>query len=256
MAAAAQDGRAADAVADPGRGVAGFELEYRSAGGVLRREALSVCAAEPLEEAQPVRPFHFEKGGVSFAGWRWLSTTGRHVGFESWLERDHLILMDFDPDIIAVAAQPFWLHWRDAAGKLRRHAPDYFARRRDGCGVVVDVRPDDRIPARDAEAFAVTSAACQRAGWEFRRVGVVDPVLMANVRWLSRYRHDRCRVPHLAAELLAVFGDCRELFAGVSLAGDRLAVLPVAYHLLWRGDLSCDLTARLGPGTLVQRGPL
>jgi len=232
----------------------GFELEFREPGGVLRRDALNVCSGELLEDAEPVRRFHFEKGGASFAGWRWLATTGRHVGFESWLERDHLTLMDFDPAIVAVAAQPFWLHWRDEAGKPRRHAPDYFARRRDGGGVVVDVRPDDRIPARDAEAFAVTSAACEMVGWEFRRVGVADPVLMANVRWLSRYRHDRCRVPHLAAKLLAVFGECRELFAGVALAGDRLAVLPVAYHLLWRGDLSCDLAARLGPGTMVRRG--
>jgi hypothetical protein len=252
--AAAHAGPAVEAVAGPGCRVSGFELEFREAGGALRWEALSMCAAEPLEDALPVRPFHFEKGAVSFAGWRWFVTTGRHVGFESWLERDHLTLMDLDPDIIAVAAQPFWLHWRDAAGKPRRHAPDYFARRRDGCGVVIDVRPDDRIPARDAEAFAVTSAVCEMAGWEFRRVGVIDPVLMANVRWLSRYRHDRSRVPHLAAELLAVFGTCRELFAGVSLVGDRLAVLPVAYHLLWRGDLSCDLAARLGPGTLVRRG--
>lgn len=236
-------------------GLPGLSWSTRPAAGVLRREALSVCVAELLEEAQPVRPFHFEKGAVSFAGWRWLATTGRHVGFESWLERDHLTLMDFDPGIVAVAAQPFWLHWRDAAGSARRHAPDYFARRCDGSGVVVDVRPDDRIPARDAEAFAVTSAACEVAGWEFRRVGVIDPVLMANVRWLSRYRHDRCRTAHLAAELLEVFGARQPLFAGVSLVGDRLAVLPVAYHLLWRGDLSCDLTALLGPGTLVRRGP-
>lgn len=251
---AVQGGPAVDTVDDRGCRASGLELEFREAGGGLRREALRVCVAEPLEDALPVRPFHFEKGGVSFAGWWWLATTGRHVGFESWLERDHLTLMDFDPDVIAVAAQPFWLHWRDEAGKPRRHAPDYFARRRDGCGVVVDVRPDDRIPARDAEAFAVTSAACEMAGWEFHRVGVVGPVLMANVRWLSRYRHDRCRVPRLAAELLAVFGECRELFAGVSLVGDRLAVLPVAYHLLWRGALSCDLAVRLGPGTLVRRG--
>jgi hypothetical protein len=162
--------------------------------------------------------------------------------------------MDFDPAIAAVAAQPFWLHWRDESGRARRHAPDFFARRRDGGGVVVDVRPDDRIPERDAEAFAVTAAACGLAGWEYRRVGVIDPVLMANVRWLSRYRHARCRIPHIAAALLEVFGSGRRLFAGVSLAGDRLAVLPVAYHLLWRGELTCDLGVRLGPGTLVARG--
>ena len=104
-----------------------------------------------------------------------------HVGFESWLERDHVTLMDFDPGITGIASQPFWLHWRDEDGRRRRHAPDFFARRADG-GVVVDVRPDDRIPAQDGEVFRVMAAACGQAGWEFRRAGTTDPVVLANVR--------------------------------------------------------------------------
>jgi hypothetical protein len=76
------------------------------------------------------------------------------------------MLMDFDPDVRAVSAQPFWLRWRDGGGRSRRHAPDFFARKADGTGVVVDVRPDDRIPERDAETFAVTASACEVAGWE------------------------------------------------------------------------------------------
>ena len=32
----------------------------------------------------------------------WLATTNRHVTFESWCERDHLIVFDFNPDIIGV----------------------------------------------------------------------------------------------------------------------------------------------------------
>jgi hypothetical protein len=93
------------------------------------------------------------------------------VGFESWLERDHVMLMDFDPSVTGIASQPFWLHWQDGDGRWRRHAPDFFARRADGGGVVVDVRPDDRIPPKDAEVFRVTALACGQAGWEFRRAG-------------------------------------------------------------------------------------
>src|SRR5271170_3398517 len=96
--------RAAAVVA--GRLGAGFEVEYRLAGGGWRREPLAVCAGERFEEAAPVRPFHFEKGLGSFAGWWWAATTGSHVGFESWLERDHLMLLDFDRDVTAMASQP------------------------------------------------------------------------------------------------------------------------------------------------------
>jgi hypothetical protein len=35
--------------------------------------------------------------------------TRQHVGYESWLERDHLMLLDYDPDVVGIASQPFWL---------------------------------------------------------------------------------------------------------------------------------------------------
>jgi hypothetical protein len=167
----------------------------------------------------------------------------------------HLMLMDFDPGVRAVSSQPFWLRWRDGLERSRRHAPDYFARRDDGTGVVVDVRPDDRIPDRDAETFAVTAAACRAAGWEYRRAGDLDPVLAANVRWLSRYRHRRCLVPEIAAVLLEVFAGGRGLCVGAGLAGDRLRVLPVLFHLMWQRQLTADLAAGpLAVSTVVRAG--
>ncbi|MEU0987836.1 TnsA-like heteromeric transposase endonuclease subunit [Streptomyces sp. NPDC005953] len=128
------------------------------------------------------------RGERHFAGWYWAATTGRHVGFESWLERDRLLLMDFDPGVVGIASRPFWLHWHDGT-RERWHAPDYFVRFEDGSAMVVDVRADERIEPKDAEAFDVTRSACARAGWGFERVGVPEAMLLANVRWLSRYRH-------------------------------------------------------------------
>jgi hypothetical protein len=122
-----------------------------------------------FEDALPVRSFHWVKGALHFPGSWWSSTTGDHVGFESWLERDHVMAMDFDPDITGIASQPFRLYWQDEGGRPRRHAPDLFARRADGSGLVVDVRPDDRIPGRDAKVFRMTAMACGQVGWEFRR---------------------------------------------------------------------------------------
>lgn len=54
----------------------------------------------------------------------WSATDGRHVGSESWLERD-LMLLDFDPTVIAIGSQPFWLRWSEGSGspvaRRRRH---------------------------------------------------------------------------------------------------------------------------------------
>ena len=41
--------------------------------------------------------------------------------------------------------------------------------------------------------------------------------------------------------LLEAFAGGRGLFEGAELAGDRLRVLPVLFHLMWRRQLAADL---------------
>jgi hypothetical protein len=120
------------------------------------------------------------------------------VGHESWLERDRLMALDADPDVVGVAAQPMWLHWASESGRRVRHAPDFFARRGDGTGVVIDVRPDGRIGDRDAAVFAATAQMCAQVGWDYQRIGELAPVRAANLRWLSGYRHPRFQWPRAA----------------------------------------------------------
>ncbi|MFE5704951.1 TnsA-like heteromeric transposase endonuclease subunit [Rhodococcus koreensis] len=158
----------------------GFTLSLRDAAGGDRFVRLRQCGHLTLEQAAPVRTFRWSRGLGHFPGW-WSVTTGHHVGYESWLERDHVRALDFDRDVVGIASQPFWLHWSDGRRK-RRHTPDYFARLTDGSGAVIDVRADDAIEPKDAEAFAVTAQACEQVGWRYRRVGVLDPVLAENVR--------------------------------------------------------------------------
>lgn len=143
------------------------------------------------------------------------------------------------------------MHWIDVDGVGHRHAPDFFARMADGTGVVVDVRPDERVTAEAEDSFAVTAQACEVAGWGFRRVGRVEPFLAANVRWLSGYRHPRCGNPDVGRDLLDAFGQARELGDGVADVGDPIAVLPVLFHLLWTHVLHADLDRTRLCGTTV-----
>jgi hypothetical protein len=232
----------------------GVEVEF-VAGGRVQRGGLDQCWGVRFEDVEPARSFPSYRGQRNFPGWWWSSTMGRHVGFESWLERDQVMLLDFDPQVVAFSSQPFWVHWQ-AVGGPRRHLPDYFARLADGGVLVVDVRADDRIEPADAEAFEATAAACASVGWGFRRVGALPSVFAANVRWLSRYRHPRCgRREDLAVRALEVFAQPTPLFAGAEQVGDRLAVLPVLYHLLWRQALVVDLgSALLGSNSVVSVG--
>ncbi|GGT39125.1 hypothetical protein GCM10010254_69080 [Streptomyces chromofuscus] len=168
------------------------------------------------------------------------------VGFESWVELGHLMRLDSEPDVVAVASQPFRLPWRpgDQARRVS-HTPDCFVRRRGGSAVVLDVRPDDRIEPGDAVKFAASDVACAGVGWDFERVGVLDPVLAAHLRWWSGYRHPRVRREPVAAGLRAVFARPRGLLAGTCAVGDPIAVLPVLFHLVWCRELAVDSQAGL-----------
>jgi hypothetical protein len=229
------------------------ELNYVLDGREQRVSLLS-CRDVPFERAAPARGMASYRGQRNFPGWWYFSKTATHVGFESWLERDHLMAFDADPTVASVSSQPFWLNWW-AGERRRRHAPDFFVRLVSGDAVVVDVRPDDRIEPVDAAAFAATDQACAAVGWQYRRVGLLDAVLAANLRWLAGYRHNRCWHADRVKVLREVFAEPRGLMAGVEMVGDPVAILPVVFHMLWARELHADLTvAVLGPGSRVRCG--
>ena len=229
----------------------GFEFAYVTPDGAEARRGLADAWGAQLEEAPPVRRFASYKGQKHFPGAWWSATGERLIGYESWLERDHLMLLDFDPSVRGIASQPFWLFWMTEDGRSRSHAPDYFVRRCDGSGVVVDCRPLERRKARDLVAFEATRQACQAVGWEYRLVGAADRTLVRNVRWLSGYRHPRHHQDRVAAGLREAFAGPVPLLDGAREVGHPIAVLPTLFHLLWGQELVVDLSAPLHQGVMV-----
>lgn len=121
------------------------------------------------------------------------------------MERDHPIRLDFAPEVIGLASQPFWLSWDDGPHG-RRHAPDYFARLADGTGVVIDWRPAGRIKPSGAAAFTAAERAARRGRLAYELAHEPDPVRMANLRGLAGYRRTRCRRADIAAAALDLAG--------------------------------------------------
>lgn len=213
--------------------------------GVEERLPLTEVWSVRFEDGLPVRRFRSRKGQRHLSGLWWSATMGRHVGFESWLERDHVMLLDFEPATVGIASQPFWLSWRDESGTSVSHCPDYFVRRADGSTVVIDCRPVERRPEKDAAKFDATAAVCAALGWGYDLVGATEPVVTSNVRWLAGYRHPRHGNGDVEAALREVFARAMPLVDGASVVGDPIAVLPTMFHLLWCGELVCDLTVPL-----------
>jgi hypothetical protein len=109
-----------------------------------------------------VRGFASFRGQRNWPGRWWFSRTAKHVGYESWVERDVLMALDAGRGVEAVASQPMWLHWVSESGKARRHAPDFFVRRADGTGVLVDVPPDHLVRAADSVVLVLASTVSSR----------------------------------------------------------------------------------------------
>src|SRR5215471_7667625 len=106
------------------RSGAAFEVSYVSEDGAEHHVPLAEAQAVPFELGLPVRRFTSHRGQRHLSGLWWSATTGGHVGFESWLERDHLLALDFDPAVTGIASQPFWLRWTGSGGGRVSHAPD------------------------------------------------------------------------------------------------------------------------------------
>ena len=232
--------------------VDGFDVAYVTVDGTQSRVRLEEAWSLRLEFAAPVRRFPSYKGQRHLPGLWFSATTGSHIGYESWLERDQLMALDFDPEVVGIASQPLWLFWTDERGKARSHAPDYFVRRADGSAVVIDCRPEDRRKPRDLAVFETTRRACELIGWEYWLVGLPDPVRAANLRWLAGYRHPRHLLPDVAGPLRRVFDEPLDLLAGAQAVGDPIAVLPVLFHLLWRHDLVTELSVPLHQASVVR----
>lgn len=225
---------------------------FVAGGGVERRVRWDRLPGLVEELGRPARSFSWRRGRRSYPGWYWSATLGRQVGFESWVERDHLVALDFDASVVDIVSQPFWLLWTSERGKSRRHAPDFLVRSADGAVLVLDSRPLELIGDRDREAFDTTGRACGELGWRYAVWDRLEGPLVANQRWLAGYRHPRCMNVEIAERLVEVFSRPAPLMDGAELVGDPLATLPVLYHLLWRRRLVADLAVPLSHRTVVR----
>lgn len=219
---------------------------------------LDRVVVEEVAGGLPVREFRWYQGRRHYSGWYWSSTVERLVAYESRLELARLLLADFDPAVVAIAAQPFVLIGSDGA-RVRRHVPDVLLVGTDGGVTVVDVKAGNKRD--DPQVRAVmewTRRVVGLRGWRFEEWYGASRVLLDNVRFLAGYRRRSVIDAGLIPRALAAVGEQASI-ADVerSVGGvDPVVVRPVILHLLWSGALVTELdrpleatsTVRLCPG--------
>ena len=211
---------------------------------------LAELTAAVVLSAIPWRTARSHRGQRHLPGLYWSATTGGHVVYESRLELARLLLADFDPEVVGIAAQPFLVRDGD-----RRHVPDFLLRRADGSVVIVNVKPADRM-GRDevADALAWAGHVFVERGWDHEVWSGADAQLLANVRFLSGYRRGALLEPFAGVEGALGTGVVLTIARAEAALKDAGVVeaRPVVLHLLWSGRLRADLERPLTGDTELE----
>jgi hypothetical protein len=183
---------------------------------------------------------------------RWFSTTaGRFLEYESLLERDWMLLMDFDREVEWMCEQPLRLRYA-SDGRPVSHVPDLLVWRK-GAPELCDIKSQERVDAPTFQAqVEATGLACAEAGIGYRVLSEPDRQLLANARWLTGFRErppdpdgDRAR---MLASLATGSRTVAELVSG---AREPMLARPLLMNLLWAGDALVDVSAPIDDDSVV-----
>lgn len=216
--------------------------------------AVRDLASVPTAGCEPVRRFSWRTRQRHRPGLQYLVSTGRHHGFESIAEQRLLLALDFTGGLVDVLAQPFRLGFATATG-WRAHIPDFLVLTGGG-GVLIDVRPGDRIGDEDRVCFAAAREAALAVGWRYLVVTGWRPHVQTALDTLSAQRRPLRDQLGVQAELMSVAASGPRSF-GELVAATRLPAVARAHalHLIWHRRLGIDLSAPLCDATVVWASP-
>lgn len=146
-----------------------------------------------LDLLQSVRPLRMSRR--SLTGRISAQDNGR-LGFESSLERDWLLCLDFDPAVTLIREQPFSILY-EFDGSERRYTPDvlaqYSAPNGEGRVIVYEVKPLANLRAEFTQyklRFKKAIALCRENGWRFKIVteAHIRTPFLKNAHFLRKYR--------------------------------------------------------------------
>jgi hypothetical protein len=203
---------------------------------------LSLCAP-----ARRIRLSHRSLTGRTATG-------GSSVSFESALERDWSILLDFDPDVAGFLEQPFTLSYAHE-GRQHHYTPDFMAEfgRQTGQSkrVVYEVKYRDELRRDWLEyrpRFQAANRHCRAQGWTFTILTEqeIRTPLLENAKFLRQYPTIRVKplVRSRLIETLHSLGPTTlEELLTTACAGvhSREETLPTLWSLIATRQVVCDL---------------
>lgn len=186
----------------------------------------------------------------------------RAVSFESALERDFYVLLDFDPAVAYFEEQPVTIAYQEPIGVRRTYTPDVLVHYRPELirqcqhrSVLYEIKYRDDLRAHWQDyrsKFKVARRYARTQGWVFRLVTEreIRTPYLKNVTFLRQYQAreleggDRHRI----LDLLAKQGETSPETLLASSSADRCEharLLPVLWALIATREVGADLTVPL-----------
>jgi hypothetical protein len=201
---------------------------------------------------------------------RFASAKNRNpIGFESTLEKDFFLLLEFDRRVESFEEQPVTISYRNPEGRVCRYTPDVLVRYRPALAsepgeapALCEVKYRDDLRAHGAEYRPKFTAARRYArdrGWRFRVVTEreIRTPRLTNIRFLLRYRRmrvDAADCDALLAALRAHGATTPDTLLGrVRLDPLRYAeALATLWHLVATEQIGVDLDRLLTPHSVLR----
>ena len=227
-----------------------FEVVARFGDGEARG-GVSEFPAGRLRGCLPVRRAGVYQRQRHMPGLWFSSAAGCLLEYESLLERDWMLLLDFDRGVQGVREQPLRLCYR-RGGRRASHVPDLLVWRAGGVELC-DVKSAERVgePGFQAQVRAM-ELACAEAGWGYRVLCEPDRQVLVNVRWLAGFRECPVDPDGERERMLSVLAAGPALISELLVGACEPALArPVLMHLLWTGRVLVDVGEPLGDESRV-----
>lgn len=204
-----------------------------------------------LAPVRSPRPYHGQRHLPSYV---YSITQGEHVYAESHFEANWLLILDWSPSVVNVAAQPFTVVVADAEGREIAHTPDLVVATVGGPPVIVNIRPAEL--AREPQfvrGVAITRWLAEELGWEAILLHEPPAMLLRNLRWLRVFARPAWGLEaHIdKVEALVTIAPCA--IGALVEAFDRAPqVVPAVMHLLWHHRFVTDLRSPIDWDSVVR----
>jgi hypothetical protein len=229
-------------------------VSLRNPEGVAEQIDLDYLQVSMLEHTLPWRKFRWWRGQKHYPGLYWSSTVQRHISYESRLELARLLLADFDTTVTRIYPQAFLLT-ASQIEPVKQHVPDFLFVHSDRTVTVSNVKPAEHLDtSSESQALKWAHAAFAQHGWNTEIWSGVDPVMMANIRFLAGYR--RHVVDEQLASLVLTLAPGRsiqQVETGLESIYPKPVVRAALLALLWQRRLQAELTMSLEARTILAR---